>query len=58
MTEQWRVVVGADEAGRKYKDQIADDLRNDPRVLSVVDLGVFDAEVRPYPQVGVPAAAV
>ena len=56
MTEQWRVVVGADEAGRRYKDQIAEDLRDDPRVLSVVDLGVFDAEVRPYPQVGIEAA--
>jgi ribose 5-phosphate isomerase B len=56
MSELWRVVVGADEAGRAYKDRIAEDLRSDPRVASVVDLGVFDAEVRPYPQVGIAAA--
>lgn len=51
-----RVVLGADEAGRSYKDQIAADLRDDDRVASVVDLGVFSNETRPYPEIGIRAA--
>lgn len=34
-----RLVVGGDSAGLDYKEAIAADLREDPRVASVVDLG-------------------
>jgi hypothetical protein len=42
----WRIVVGADDAGRAYEDLILADLRADPRVASVEDLGVHDGEHR------------
>lgn len=54
--EKLRLIVGADEAGRAYKDRIAEDLRGDERVASVVDLGVFGDETRPYPEIGIRAA--
>ena len=40
MPDPIRVVVGSDNAGFEYKTRIAQDLRKDPRVASVVDLGV------------------
>jgi ribose 5-phosphate isomerase B len=52
----WRMVVGADEAGREYKDAIRALLQADPRVSSVEDLGVFADETRPYPEIGIEAA--
>lgn len=54
---KWRVVVGADEAGLEYKEQIKADLLADPRVISVEDVGVSaDDPDAPYPQVGLAAA--
>ena len=32
MTEKWRIVVGADDAGVAYKDVLKADLQADPRV--------------------------
>ncbi len=52
----WRLVVGADEAGREYKDALRDQLLSDPRVDSVQDVGVFDDEVTAYPIIGIEAA--
>lgn len=53
---QWRIVVGSDDAGHDYKEVLKRDLENDPRVASVVDVGV-DAEGRtPYPDVAASAA--
>ena len=40
---QFRLIVGSDDAGLDYKNRIADDLRNDPRVVSVIDVGVVDS---------------
>jgi len=54
--EGLRLVVGADRAGRSYKDQIAEDLRGDERVASVLDLGVFGDDAQPYPEIGIRAA--
>ena len=34
-----RLILGADEAGVDYKDRIAEDLRNDPRVSEIIDIG-------------------
>ncbi|MFI5957493.1 ribose-5-phosphate isomerase [Cryptosporangium sp. NPDC051539] len=53
----WRIVVGADEAGVALKDLLAEQLRGDPRVSGVVDLGVHDtADHTPYPDVGLAGA--
>lgn len=56
MSRTWRLVVGADEAGMAYKDLIVADLRADPRVAEVVDLGVGEGEHTPYPDIGLTAA--
>ena len=55
-----RLIVGADEAGVDYKDQILADLRADPRVAEVIDIGVNRGDApeqfaRPYPYVGIAA---
>ena len=55
-----RLIVGADEAGVDYKDKVLADLRNDPRVSEVIDIGVNrtdapDDFTRPYPYVGIAA---
>jgi ribose 5-phosphate isomerase B len=41
-----RLVVGSDDAGFDYKMRIAADLREDPRVESVEDLGVDSEDLR------------
>jgi ribose 5-phosphate isomerase B len=51
----YRIAVGCDEAGIDYKERIAQDLREDPRVHEVIDLGVHrgsDDVHRPYPEIG------
>lgn len=55
-----RLIVGADEAGVDYKDKVLDDLRNDPRVSEVIDIGVNRGDsaedfTKPYPYVGIAA---
>ncbi|MFR9731730.1 ribose-5-phosphate isomerase [Saccharopolyspora sp. MS10] len=52
----WRVVVGSDDAGLDYKDRLKADLEQDPRVASVVDVGVGSDEHTAYPHVAVNAA--
>ena len=56
MSQQWRIVVGSDVAGQQYKDRIKADLLHDPRVGSVVDLGVTDGESATYPHIALDAA--
>lgn len=55
-----RVVLGADEAGVDYKDKVLEDLRQDPRVSEVIDIGVNRSDApadftKPYPYVGIAA---
>ena len=55
-----RLVVGADEAGVDYKNRIPEDLRSDPRVSEIIDIGVNRSDAaeeftRPYPYVGIAA---
>ena len=52
----WRIVVGCDDAGLQYKDILAADLRADPRVGEVVDVGVNGDDTTAYPHVAVTAA--
>jgi ribose 5-phosphate isomerase B len=51
-----RIVVGCDDAGLQYKDILRADLEADPRVASVVDVGVGPDEHTSYPHVAVAAA--
>lgn len=51
-----RLIVGCDEAGLQYKEAIRADLEDDPRVASVVDVGISGTEDTAYPHVAVTAA--
>lgn len=51
-----RIVVGCDDAGLTYKETIKADLEKDPRVESVVDVGVNADEKTAYPHIAVAAA--
>jgi len=55
MSAQWRVVIGSDSAGMQYKDALVADLKKNPNVSSVVDLGVnADAPTsQEYPEVAI-----
>ncbi|PZE54369.1 ribose-5-phosphate isomerase [Curtobacterium sp. MCLR17_044] len=54
--QQFRIVVGSDDAGLDYKEVIKADLAKDPRVASVVDVGVDADGHTAYPHVAVDAA--
>lgn len=59
-TVGFRLILGADEAGVDYKDRIKADLRDDPRVSEIIDIGVnrgdsVEAFTTPYPYVGIKA---
>jgi ribose 5-phosphate isomerase B len=54
--DRLRIVVGSDQAGRQYKDALADDLRASVRVAEVLDIGVDDHISETYPEIAVSAA--
>jgi ribose 5-phosphate isomerase B len=49
-------VIGCDEAGLEYKEQLKADLLADPRVASVDDIGVHEGDNSPYSEIGLAAA--
>ncbi len=51
-----RIVVGADDAGVGYKDALAAQLRADPRVAEVIDVGVRTDEHTAYPDIAIEAS--
>ena len=51
-----RIVVGSDDAGYEYKNALKADLERDPRVESVVDVGVDADGHTAYPTVAIEAA--
>jgi len=51
-----RIVVAADAAGVDDKEAIKADLEADPRVDSVIDVGIRPGESSPYPHQGVAGA--
>ncbi|MFF1832836.1 ribose-5-phosphate isomerase [Streptomyces sp. NPDC058231] len=53
-----RIVIGCDDAGYAYKEALKADLEADPRVGSVLDVGVTADEHTAYPHIGVAAARV
>ncbi|MFP7760204.1 ribose-5-phosphate isomerase [Marisediminicola sp. LYQ85] len=60
MTENtpWRIVVGNDSAGVEYKEEIKAMFEADPRVGSVVDVGISSSENTDYPHIAVDAARI
>jgi ribose 5-phosphate isomerase B len=56
MPEPLRIVVGCDDAGYQYKEALKADLEADPRVASVVDVGVGSDGHTGYPHIAVEAA--
>lgn len=56
MAEGLRLIVGCDDAGLTYKTAIKEQLEADPRVASVLDVGVGADEHTPYPSVAIAAA--
>ncbi|MBK1785265.1 ribose-5-phosphate isomerase [Prauserella cavernicola] len=56
MAQQWRIVVGSDDAGFDYKEALKADLEASELVASVVDVGVTADGNTPYPKVAVTAA--
>ena len=55
-TTALRIVIGCDDAGFTYKEQLKADLLANDRVASVVDVGVDDDSHTPYPTVAIAAA--
>ena len=55
MADTLRIVVGSDCAGIRYKDVLADQLRNDDRVSEVIDVGRDIDEDTHYPHIAVAA---
>ena len=51
-----RIVIGADDAGYAYKEQIKADLHTDKRVAEVIDAGVGADGHTAYPHIAVDAA--
>lgn len=56
MSEGWRIVVGSDDAGYRYKEALKRDLEASELVAEVVDVGVDEGGDAPYPAVAVTAA--
>jgi ribose 5-phosphate isomerase B len=56
MSKQWRIVVGADDAGVDYKEIIKRDLEGSDLVASVQDVGVTPDGHTAYPHIAVAAA--
>lgn len=56
MPDGLRIVVGSDDAGFAYKEQIKADLEHDDRVAAVSDIGVGAGGHTAYPHIGVAAA--
>lgn len=58
MAEGLRLVIGSDDAGLDYKEVLRAQLEQDPRVVSVIDVGVNRDEHTVYPLIGVAAAKI
>lgn len=54
--EGLRLVIGGDDAGFAYKESLRALLESDPRVASVIDVGVTDDAGVDYPHVAVEAS--
>jgi ribose 5-phosphate isomerase B len=55
-SKKLRIAIGSDDAGYDYKEILKADLEKDPRVDSVIDVGIQRGESTDYPHVAVAAA--
>jgi ribose 5-phosphate isomerase B len=53
---KFTIVIGCDEAGTRFRDILAADLRRDERVAAVIEIGVAENETTAYPHIAVAAA--
>lgn len=58
MSEQLHIVIGSDDAGYDYKEALKADLKKDPRVARVTDVGVGADGHTAYPHIAVDAARI
>ena len=56
MADTLRIAIGSDDAGNRYKEALAADLKADDRVAEVIDVGQQLDEDTHYPHVAVAAA--
>ncbi len=56
MNHPLRIVVGSDDAGYEYKEALKADLKANPKVILVEDVGVDADSHTPYPTVAIAAA--
>jgi ribose 5-phosphate isomerase B len=54
--DKFHIVIGCDDAGRRFRDAFKEDLSNHPSVFKVTDIGVGSGEHTDYPHVAVQAA--
>jgi ribose 5-phosphate isomerase B len=52
---KFKIVIGCDDAGTRFRDALAADLRRDERVAEVIDIGVAANETTAYPHIAVTA---
>jgi ribose 5-phosphate isomerase B len=52
------IAIGCDDAGVAYRDLLKDQLEKDPRVSSVIDVGVNANSIINYPSVAIAAAEI
>ncbi|GAB0114460.1 ribose-5-phosphate isomerase [Acidisoma sp. C75] len=53
--QRFTIVIGCDDAGIRFRDVLAADLRKDERVAAVIDIGVAANETTAYPHIAVTA---
>lgn len=56
MADKWRLVIGSDDAGFRYKEVLKGDLEKSDLVAEVIDVGVDADGHTPYPTIAIAAA--
>lgn len=58
MSSLYRIIIGSDDAGFSYKEELKKDLESNPLVSSVIDVGVDSDSHTPYPNIAIAAAEI
>jgi len=56
VADKWRLVIGSDDAGFRYKEVLKGDLEKSDLVAEVIDVGVDADGHTPYPTIAIAAA--
>ncbi len=54
--QKFTIVIGCDDAGIRFREALGADLRKDPRVAEVIDIGVSGDEKTAYPHIAIAGA--